>query len=98
MILKDRKFFLAFPYGSMFRVSKIVNTTYNDLLSYLKTFDSTLFQIPKKIVLQIPKIPISNLKEIYFRTLRKLYYNPNKSLFTPLRILTSNLQNTLFEP
>ncbi len=76
MIFKDHNFFLAFPYGSMFRVSKIVNTTYNGLLSPLKTFDSTLFQIPKEIVLQISKIPISNLKEIYFRTLRKIYYKP----------------------
>jgi hypothetical protein len=97
MILKIHSFFLAFPYGSMFRVSKIVNTTCNGLLSPLKTSDSTLFQIPKIIVLQIPKIHISNLKDIYFGTLRKLYYNPNKSLFKLLRNLTSNLQNTLFE-
>ncbi len=53
---KDQNLFLIIVVWFQSKVSKIVATTLNDLLSPLKTPNSTLFQIPKKPYLKLPII------------------------------------------
>jgi hypothetical protein len=61
---KDQKHFCIIVMWFQFKVSKIVATTLNDLLSPLKTPNSTLFQTPRNY------IPTSN----------KPYFKPPKYL------------------
>jgi hypothetical protein len=56
MSLKNQNFyFWSLPCGSMSKVSKIVTTTLNALLSPLKTLNFTLFQNLKKKLHKAPQ-------------------------------------------